>query len=163
MKSDELIPGEKYILTRPTYGADKNDIVIFHGMRGSWAICNSIDEPSMQDSIVARPEQLKPLEEKVKMREVVVKPVSKYVLAAAACEDKFYGVEINGYKNFITREQFNSGNFVIRAVHSLTNGNGYGAYGNECLRTLIEKAIENNNKVFEFDSFNDLAVWLMRK
>jgi hypothetical protein len=98
------------------------------------------------------------------MREVIVqKPDPKVVPIDEIALDKYYGVDMGGGRLFITRETFDKGNFTVRSTRNLTNANGYSGYSNPYLDGLIRMLVVNDYKVYEFDSFDDLALWLRKK
>lgn len=77
-------------------------------------------------------------------------------------DNKFYGVLAKGdVKCFISRKDFNDGDFIVRSSRKLTQGNSYDSFNNNCLRTMITKLVEHENfEVFEFDTAKELFKWL---
>ena len=58
VKREDLVRNRHYKITKQIEGNRLGTEVIFHGMtaNGNYAICNPVDEPSMQDSFCANPE-----------------------------------------------------------------------------------------------------------
>lgn len=58
MEKTQLIRGKTYRMVNDHEGNKSGTEVVFHQMTedGKWAVCNPVDEPSMQDAICLDPE-----------------------------------------------------------------------------------------------------------
>lgn len=77
--------------------------------------------------------------------------------------DRWYGVmnSDSSVKGFVTREKYDSGNFVIRCGMALTNGNGWNCYDCCSLNQLIQSLLYHGFSVFEFNDDKELFKWLI--
>ena len=75
---------------------------------------------------------------------------------------RYYGVLIdNSQKGFITREQYRSGQYTLRAVDRLTSGNGWFKCEDDDLISLLKEILDNENRhVFVFNTHQELFKWL---
>jgi hypothetical protein len=97
------------------------------------------------------------------MKKVILKKQNDVVHIEEVQNEKFYGVLPGGdssMRGFITRERFDEGNYTIRAINCLTNGNGWQSWSRTSLRTMIEALLAANKSVYEFDTFQELMEWV---
>lgn len=89
-------------------------------------------------------------------------PRSNFTLASQANDVLYYGAETpcGGNRGFITQSKY--GLYDIRCLHGLTNGNGWDITASS-LDKLIEKALNLNWKVFEFETPEELMKWAMKE
>lgn len=86
-----------------------------------------------------------------------------------ACSSKYYGVTFGldnrAERGFITRTQWHhmSGEYCVRTSDDFTNGNGWTQCNNVSLTGCINTVLVSygNSKVYEFDSFKELMVWIL--
>lgn len=96
------------------------------------------------------------------MKTVILTPVpTNTVLLSLVREDKYYGYENSGRKGFIGREDYMRGNFKVFSTNEFTNGNCFNFLENLSLRDLIRNCLDVGGKVYEFDSFAELARFLV--
>lgn len=76
--------------------------------------------------------------------------------------DKYYGmINLLNRKGFITRDEFENGCFKFTSCDFLTNGNYYSK--DISLNSLILSFIKSNCKVYEFDTYQELFLWLAKE
>jgi hypothetical protein len=73
---------------------------------------------------------------------------------------KYYGVLIAAEKGFITRDNYERGQFVVRAISFLTKGNGWDDYDSDTLQEVCSQLIFKKNRVYQFDDEFELMAWL---
>ena len=78
-------------------------------------------------------------------------------------QSKFYGVQLDGLRGFITREKFEKGEFRPRCAEEFTNGNGWSNFSKGTLKELIECLIQKSYDIYEFDEFFELMKWVCRQ
>jgi len=98
------------------------------------------------------------------VKAVVISEPSKVSINEVSLS-KFYGVFRSRNnriedRNFIQREEYDTGNFRLRCIFELTNGNGHPCWKNENLKKLIYELITNGWSVLEFGSAKELFDWL---
>lgn len=94
-------------------------------------------------------------------------PEQNVTLVENVNSSKYYGVreKFEPYnKGFIARERYERGNFVIRCIDGLTNGNQWSKLndnGFETLEDVIEWLLKGIPfEVYEFDTAQELMRWL---
>lgn len=75
--------------------------------------------------------------------------------------DKFYGATKYDQFGFITRENYNRGNYGLRCTNLLTNGNGWDYHNSPELSKTINLAISSGWTVYEFNTFHELMSWIL--
>jgi hypothetical protein len=78
--------------------------------------------------------------------------------------DKFYGtlMKEETEKGFITKTEYSSRSvFTIRCGDAFTRGNGWDCCDSKTLEGCVNKILESGNKVFQFDTFNELMEWVI--
>jgi len=96
------------------------------------------------------------------MKEVItVKTKQKTVEASKVSSIKYYGV-LDSVKDrgFITRSEFESGDYIVLSTVEVTEGNGYFTDTTESLSELITSLVNSGIKVYEFDTYKELFKWL---
>jgi hypothetical protein len=65
-----------------------------------------------------------------------------------------------GSKGFIIRDDYCAGRYMVKALWSLTAGNGWEQYNNRDLQTVLRELVYNNWEVFIFESRREFLLWL---
>jgi hypothetical protein len=96
------------------------------------------------------------------MKEVItVKTKLKTIEASKVSPNKYYGVLDNaGDRGFITRSEYESGDYIVLCTYGVTAGNGYYAETTESLSELVTSLVNSEVKVYEFDTYKELFKWL---
>jgi hypothetical protein len=96
------------------------------------------------------------------MKEViVVKTKQKTIEASKVSPTKYYGVhDTIGDRGFITRSEFESGDYIVLCTVDITRGNGYNVDSTRFLSELITSLISKGIKVYEFNTYKELFKWL---
>jgi len=98
------------------------------------------------------------------MKTVVVNEPNNQVALSRVSEDRYYGISTpvsKGFmKGFITRTNYNGGDFIAVARNYLTNGNGWTALRAYSLKETIKKVVNEGYVVYEFDTHTELFKWL---
>lgn len=96
------------------------------------------------------------------MKEVItVKTKQKTIEASKVSPSKYYGVRDSvGDRGFITRSEYESGNYIVLCTPGVTEGNGYNVNTTESLSELITSLVNSKIKVYEFDTHKELFKWL---
>jgi hypothetical protein len=96
------------------------------------------------------------------MKEVItVKTKLKTIEASKVSPIKYYGVRDSvGDRGFITRSEYESGDYIVLCVEEVTEGNGYYTDTTESLSELITSLVNLEFKVYEFDTYKELFKWL---
>jgi len=84
------------------------------------------------------------------------------ILPAQAERTLFFGVNLDEKKTFITRGYWQNSSkqtYYVAKVDELTQGHA-NSYASDCLGLLMEKLLERGHKIFQFDTFKELAAWL---
>lgn len=88
---------------------------------------------------------------------------NEIVVSTETSINKYYGVEFDtNIRGFISRREFETGYFTIFSTDKLTGGNGWDYYDKQSLPDIIDMLIDNNYKVFEFDTFKELMEWICK-
>lgn len=98
------------------------------------------------------------------MKEVILRePVQNVILVNNVDPMKYYGI-ISQFKviGFITKIEYWTGEFIAKGFRELTNGNGW-AIQNSDLTELIKYLINQEFKVYEFDTWQELLKWASEK
>ena len=96
------------------------------------------------------------------MKEVItVKTKQKTVEASKVSPIKYYGV-LDSVKDrgFITKSEYESGDYMVLGTDGITEGNGYYTDTTESLSELITSLVNSGIKVYEFDTYKELFKWL---
>lgn len=77
--------------------------------------------------------------------------------------EKYYGTFCDECgKGFVTRQDYEEGDYTILSVREVTKGNGFNQYNDillfACLRNFLKA--KKSRKVFEFDTAQELFKWL---
>lgn len=75
---------------------------------------------------------------------------------------KYYGVDINGFRGFISRERFEEGDYRLLCPDSLTEGNGWVMMERDTLEKTVDAVIADGQSVYQFDTFNELMEWVCK-
>lgn len=96
------------------------------------------------------------------MKKVISSPLpSSTVLVTDVDKRKYYGfVGLNKRRGFVTQERCDDGNFRILCSHNVTFGNRF-AFHDTTLQGLIQQCLAVGTEVYEFDTFEELAVFLI--
>lgn len=97
------------------------------------------------------------------MRKVVDSINSNVVLVENANPKKFYGFvnrTYNDQKGFICQDFFEKGLFRPRSTRQLTDGNGWPQCTDKTLVGVIRNMMLFGCDVNEFDTFEEMALWL---
>jgi hypothetical protein len=94
------------------------------------------------------------------MKEVVIRKISKQTPVLKVSVLKYYGIEDNGDKGFITQSEYDSNNFVVLATEALTMGNSYCTHCTNNLEGILTGLINIGFVVYEFDTHKELFKWL---
>src|SRR4051812_11966352 len=98
------------------------------------------------------------------MKTVILNNISPNEVISRDVDDKkFYGVTIGGIRGFAAHGGDKENFCYVHSTDELTRGKIYPAYLNRNLQGLIESAIKGGDKVFEFETFIELANWLVAK
>ena len=95
--------------------------------------------------------------------EVPVKPT--YKLSSEPNKHKFYGVSANcslngGDRGFITRADYYDGKFIVVSSNGCTFGNGWVSLSGNTLSDVVSVSIDGGFYLYEFDTYQDLFLWL---
>jgi len=98
------------------------------------------------------------------MKKVINSVPKEEVLLKDVDGDKYYGAIISDWRGMVTRENYDFGAFHLKAIEEFTNGNGWGTtkdgeYNKPSLKLLIQELLDKKHKVYEFDTFLELATW----
>lgn len=98
------------------------------------------------------------------MKQVVTEiPTVDFILTSKISLSRFYGAEIPFFKGFIHRkDDSHFSNFKLYLVNNITTGNGIVSGEDPILSQCIKKVIDSGYKVFEFDTYQELFVWLAK-
>lgn len=101
------------------------------------------------------------------MKEVVsLVPTQKKVLSGDTSPSKYYGIEDNGLKGFITREDYRNGKFYALCLDTITNGNHFvtNIIYWDSITELIDdfKKTYSTMKFYEFETYPELFSWLAK-
>ena len=94
------------------------------------------------------------------MKEVVIRKTSKQTSVSKVSVLKYYGIEDNGDKAFITQSEYNSNNFIALSPDHLTQGNSYFTDCTKNLEGILTEFINLGFVVYEFDTYKELFKWL---
>ena len=76
----------------------------------------------------------------------------------------YYGIQgiVSGDRGFITRTRYHTGSYQVLRALALTEGNCWniGDLSNMDLRPLIERLLNNDLTVYQFDTFKELTDWI---
>lgn len=76
--------------------------------------------------------------------------------------DKYYGVLVGGSERcFITKTEYENGNFTVRSLDELTKGNSYYSVTSPSLTATIQLSLSSGYAVYEFDTAKELLEWLI--
>jgi hypothetical protein len=75
---------------------------------------------------------------------------------------KFYGFVQNhtNSKGFISRVSYGGGNYQMKAITELTEGNSWPSHSRSNLQGTIENLLNKNFTVYQFDTSKELFTWL---
>ena len=94
------------------------------------------------------------------MKEVIVTK-QKTVPASKVSQSKYYGIrDTIGDRGFISRSEFDSGEYIVLCRVDITMGNGYNVDSTQSLPKLITSLVSGGIKVYEFDTYKELFKWL---
>jgi len=96
------------------------------------------------------------------MKQVVITETNPEVNVQRCDADKYYGLSKAGSpRGFITRDDYDRGNFRAKVVRSLTRGNDWTFIQGPDLPAVLANAIAKSKfTVFEFDTHKELMTWL---
>lgn len=94
------------------------------------------------------------------MKTVVVNEPNNQVALSRVSEYNYYGISTPASKGFITRTDYDGGDFIAVARNSLTNGNGWSDLRAYSLKATIKNAVDEGYVVYEFDTHTELFEWL---
>jgi len=96
------------------------------------------------------------------MKEVItVKTKLKTIGASKVSPIKYYGVlDSIGDRGFITRSEFESGDYMVLCTPEITEGNGYCTITTKSLSELVTSLVNLEFKVYEFGTYKELFKWL---
>jgi hypothetical protein len=99
----------------------------------------------------------------------ITSPSLPITMTSAVSKSKYYGIQqkVNGCKKgFLHRERFNLGNYSIRCIDYLTEGNSWDIpeWRSSELQVTIEILIKDERgfDVYEFDTAKELFLWLAK-
>ena len=95
----------------------------------------------------------------------VINTIGETVNIADINDEKFYAFRsyTSGVVGVIHRESFDRGNFKPYVTRCFTNGNSYSWAECQRLSDVINRLLDskgNSIKVFEFETFKEMAAWL---
>ncbi len=81
---------------------------------------------------------------------------------------KYYGFQSNlpndwGNKGFVTRSDFYNGDYIVLSPKYVTKGNTWSQHRNKTLDGLIDGLLNKNWTVYEFNTYESLFNWLIKK
>jgi hypothetical protein len=96
------------------------------------------------------------------MKEVItVKTKLKTIEASKVSPIKYYGVlNTVGDRGFITRSEFESGDYMVLCTREITDGNSYYTITTKSLSELVTSLVNSEVKVYEFGTYKELFKWL---
>ena len=98
------------------------------------------------------------------MKKVINETLKNEVYIDNVSIDKCYGIRNlnSGIIGFIHQEQFNHGDYVaaVMSPNGVTKGNTFCNVQAATLSGTIQAALYSRSDVFEFDTSNELLVWL---
>ena len=95
------------------------------------------------------------------MKKVVIKIEASQTLLSKVSSEKYYGiVNKQGDKGLITRQDYESGDYLVYVADHITKGNGFG-YRKSNLKELLKVHVDSSMfQVYEFDTHKELFKWL---
>ncbi len=100
------------------------------------------------------------------MKQVINEIPQDYVYSGKACKSKYYGIQsrLNG-KGFILRADYGDDQlYTNRSIQGLTYGNSWPTIpASSNIQQYIKNLIEGSFKVFEFETPQELFLWLAEK
>ncbi len=94
------------------------------------------------------------------MKQVKVTPPVPTITPNDVVISKYYGIKSPcDSRGFITRQNYDSDNFIVLALKGITNGNCWGWFSND-LKELVKTLVLNDFEVYEFDTYQELFRWL---